>query len=92
MYTYKTKIDGADITLNLTDIEIKRALSIIEGKGIDAVCIMKNEKGGVQMFSDNRKAIACQEKHKFDYMFTIKKADLKAYSNKAVKKSTNTGD
>lgn len=81
-YNHKVKVEGKDVALNLTDKEVQSVMSIIDGYGVNEVHLMKKGKSAPQIFTDERRAIACQERHKFDYMFTLAKDDLKEYWGK----------
>ena len=75
--TITSKIDGKDISLVLTQLEVATAISICEKSSIEEVITMKHpHKGGALFFDNPQRAAACQDRHNFAHSFTIKKSAL----------------
>lgn len=70
------KVDGKAVTLSLTEKEVETAVGICTDNSVEDLIIMKKHNGGALFFVNPQRAYACQERHKFDYAFTIKAKDL----------------
>jgi len=76
-YSYKAKIEGKEISLDLSDMEVQSAVSIIEGNNVKELHILKkSKKDGALFFIEERLAVACQERHKFEFLFSLESKDL----------------
>lgn len=66
-------------TLKLTEMEIKSAISVCSTNALESVIVMKKHNGGACFYTDQRAANAAQERHNFEYSFTVKSEDLQKY-------------
>jgi hypothetical protein len=78
----ESKINGKIAKIELTPKEIESALSICDLQGMEEVIVMKKHNGSALFFTEQRNANQCQERHKFDYAFTLSKKDLLENSKK----------
>lgn len=92
--TITAKIDSKEAKLTLTEMEVESALSICNVNGTEEVIVMKKVNGGAIFAVNQRSANSIQERHGFDYAFTVKKDALEKHfkdnptkSNKPAQKS-----
>jgi Holliday junction resolvase len=81
-FIIETKVNGKKANLELNQSEVESAISICESNNTDDVIIMKKHNGGALFFTDPRHANQCQERHKFDYAYTVAKTDLSDFIKK----------
>ena len=72
-YKLTTKVEGKEVTLNLSDEELHSVMSVMERNSAEKVHLMKKGKSAPMIFLNERTALACQERHNFEYMFIVKK-------------------
>jgi len=82
MFTITATIDKTKVSLELTDQEVNTAIGICENNGVEEVITMKKHNGAAMFFVNDTNAEACQNRHKFDYSFTISLKDLNKHITK----------
>lgn len=79
-FKYKAKVDGKDVSLELTEKEVEAALSVCEAVATDSVLVMKKHNGGAAFYTVESNAVNAQERHGYEYMFKIPQEELANYA------------
>ena len=68
--------NGKKITLDLTDGEVKQALSVMKTNQVDDLFIVKKHNGAAMFFVNAQNAYNCGERIGVDYTFKVEKKVL----------------
>ena len=80
------EVQGREASLSLTDEEVETAKSILKRDGLKELVVMKKEKGGACFYTNSNAAAHAQERHGFDYAFTLTSADLSKAAQQTTEK------
>lgn len=67
----KSDVQGREAAIELTDAEVKQANGMLKRSNVKTLVVMKKHNGGALFFINPVNAANAQERHGYDYAFSV---------------------
>ena len=75
------------VSIALTGAEVRRVAEVVKRHQLKEVFLVKGDRGAVQVFTNDRAATNCMNRHGFDFRLGVEAKDIKILLDKLPKTS-----